>query len=284
MGSKHNLLCGVALAALSTSNAFAADLEDPAPAGSLPAVSGINGKLSGSGGFADDAGRGAADGSITIPIGHDFGAQFDGSLGSFDGDFTGTAMGHLFTRDPSSYLFGAGAMYQGIGSNDIFRIGPEVEFYLGQFSIEGFGGFEDADNGGNDFFFVGDVAFYPDDNLRISAGYSRALGIDAAQFGLEWLPNLDFGLPMSVFAQAQVGEGNFESAWFGIRFYFSDDPGKSLIRRHREDDPQFKGQQLERAGASDNCVPLVDAIMDESGLDNCGNLIEEEDKDEKKDK
>ena len=261
MGSKHNLLCGVALAALSTSGAFAADLGDPPLPGGLPAVSGINGKLSGYGGFADDDARGGSAGSITVPVGHDFGAQFDGSLGSFNNDFAGTAMGHLFTRDPSSYLFGAGAMYQGIGSNDIFRIGPEVELYLDRFSFEAFGGYEDADNGGDDFFFVGDVAFYPDDNLRISAGYSRALGIDAAQFGLEWMPNLDFGLPMSVFAQAQVGEGNFESVWAGIRFYFSDDRGKSLIRRHREDDPQFKGQQLERAGEDNAQPPIVDAVV-----------------------
>lgn len=261
MGLKHNLLCGVALAALSTSGAFAADLGDPPLPGSLPAVSGINGKLSGFGGFADDDARGGSAGSITVPIGHDFGAQFDGSLGSFNNDFAGTAMGHLFTRDPSSYLFGGGVMYQGIGSNDIFRIGPEVELYLDQFSFEAFGGYEDADNGGDDFFFVGDVAFYPDDNLRISAGYSRALGIDAAQFGLEWMPNLDFGLPLSVFAQAQVGEGNFESFWAGIRFYFSDDPGKSLIRRHREDDPQFKGQQLEREGEENVQPPIADTVI-----------------------
>ena len=189
-------------------------------------------------------------------------AQFDGSLGSVRATtLPGPPWGTCSPVIRQAILFGAGAMYQGIGSNDIFRIGPEVELYLDQFSFEAFGGFEDADNGGNDFFFVGDVAFYPDDNLRISAGYSRALGIDAAQFGLEWMPNLDFGMPLSVFAQAQVGEGNFESFWAGIRFYFSDDPGKSLIRRHREDDPQFKGQQLEREGEDNVQPPIVDTVI-----------------------
>lgn len=260
MGSKHNLLCGVAMAALSTSGAFAADLDFTGSPKALPAVSGLNGKLSGSGGIVNGDGRGAATGTLTVPLGFDFGAQIDGAIGGFDGDTSGGIAGHLFTRDPSSYLFGAAAMYQAIGNNDIFRIGPEVEIYLDRFSIEAMAGYEDADNGGDDLFFAGDLAFYPDDNLRISAGYSRSLGIDVAQFGLEWMPNIDFFLPVSVFSQVQVGEGNFESVWAGIRIYFSGDRNKSLIRRHREDDPQDRFQQLERSGEDDPPPPILDGF------------------------
>ena len=261
MGAKHNLMCGVAIAALSTSGALADDSDFSGTPPGLPAVSGINGKLAGSGGIIDDEARAAVVGTITVPVGHDFGFQLDGNLGTFDDDMTGAVMSHFFMRDPSSHLFGVAAMYQSIGSNDIFRVGPEVEFYLDRFSIEFVAGLEDSDNADDDFFAVANVAYYLSDNFRISAGYSRSIGIDAAQVGMEWMPGIDFIAPFSIFAHAQFGEDDHDSVWAGIRFYFSGDPGKSLIRRHREDDPQTPFQQLER---SDNDAaappPIVDAV------------------------
>ena len=44
------------------------------------------------------------------------------------------------------------------------------------------------------------------------------------------------GVGMSLFAEGRYGEDDKVSAWGGLRFYFGE-PGKPLIRRHREDDP-----------------------------------------------
>lgn len=265
MGFKTNLFCGVATMALFATQSYADGIFDPD--GELPAVSGVNGKLEGAGGFFDDEGRVSATGSLTLPIGHDFGAQVDGRVADYGGDFAGGVAGHLFMRDPSAYLLGASAMYQSVDSNDIFRIGPEVELYLGQFSIEFWGGYEDSDAYDGEFFATGDLAWYPGDNFRISAGYTRTITLDAFQAGAEWMPQLGLGIPLSLFVNAQVGENNYESVWAGIRFYFGSAPDKSLIRRHREDDPSHKFDKLERI---DECDPVIlaDAIAD-----SCGNPI-----------
>ena len=50
-------------------------------------------------------------------------------------------------------------------------------------------------------------------------------------------------LPLSVTADARLGEDGAVSALAGLRFYFGDD-GKSLIDRHRQDDPRDRGFDL----------------------------------------
>ena len=68
--------------------------------GDLPAVSQTNGKLSAFGG-SQDGGLYGVTGSLTTPLGHDFGLQFDGMVGSGkDAAFYGVG-GHLFWRDPA---------------------------------------------------------------------------------------------------------------------------------------------------------------------------------------
>ncbi|MCK9910282.1 hypothetical protein MXD81_14145, partial [Microbacteriaceae bacterium K1510] len=54
--------------------------------------------------------------------------------------------------------------------------------------------------------------------------------------GLEWMPLPD--RPLSIFAKGSISEHNDEASSIlgGLKFYFSPET-KSLIRRHREDDP-----------------------------------------------
>ena len=40
----------------------------------------------------------------------------------------------------------------------------------------------------------------------------------------------------ALFAEGRIGEDDYHGVWGGIRFYFGQ-KDKSLIRRHREDDP-----------------------------------------------
>jgi hypothetical protein len=44
------------------------------------------------------------------------------------------------------------------------------------------------------------------------------------------------GMMAALFAEARFGEHSDHGAWGGLRFYFGQ-KDKTLIRRHREDDP-----------------------------------------------
>jgi len=103
----------------------------------LPAVSGLNGKISLEGGALDEAGFAALKGSVSLPIGQQFGVQLDGSVGILDEEFVGGVGGHLFWRDPSFALLGIYGSYTAIEAFDgeIARLGVEGEYYWNQFTL-----------------------------------------------------------------------------------------------------------------------------------------------------
>jgi hypothetical protein len=236
------LLTGTIAAGMYGSVSFAADI---GTVSALPAVSGPNGKLQGSAGWADindlssDAiFRGGA--AFSFPVGDMFGIQAD--LAAAD-VFSDTAVGgavHAFTRDPSSYLFGVYGGYVDGGSANAWYVGPEAELYLGNISIEGIAGFMDVSgsgsSSGSEFYAVGDLALYATDNLRLSIGASSVAGFQAGRAGLEWFMADTVNLPVSLTLDGQVGEDGFTSIMAGLSLYFGGED-KSLIRRHREDDP-----------------------------------------------
>ena len=214
----------------------AADVSAPID---LCAVSGFNGKASGSGGWyeseANDGERIQGEASLSLPLGCLLGLQLDAGFGDLAGDEAGGVAAHLFMRDPNQYLLGAYGSYSAIDNIDIWRVGAEAHLYLNNISFEALGGFEDADVTGNDFFTASNVAFYPTDNLRLSVGYQHFQEVDAAAAGFEWQVD-GLGLPVSLFANGAVGDNDFATVYGGITFYFGGEE-KSLIRRHREDDP-----------------------------------------------
>ncbi len=250
MASKLNVkkamrAVGGAACAVSLSALPAGASEHYGPAQSLCAVSGFNGKLEGAGGFidqrSDDGGRGHALLSLSAPLGCMFGMQVDLGIGDLAGSTAGGVAGHLFKRDPQSYLIGAYGQWGAVGGQDVWRIGGEAELYRGNISYEFLAGFEDTDRTSSDVFAALDIAFYTTDNLRLSAGYRRLIKVDAAAVGLEWQPgDLNLGLPVSFFVKGAVGSKGYGTAYGGVRLYFGG-PQKSLIRRHREDDPGAKG-------------------------------------------
>ncbi len=82
----------------------------------LPAVDGLNAKVSSFGGATDGQALYGGVGSVTLPLGFRYGLQIDAFVGGLDsraqGDVSaiGTAA-HLFWRDPARGLFGLYGQY-----------------------------------------------------------------------------------------------------------------------------------------------------------------------------
>ena len=223
--------------------AFAADIamDDPG----LPAVSGPNGKLEASAGWVDLDGLGDDEifnGGIafSFPVGDMFGIQADLAAVDAYSDTTVTGTLHAFTRDPNAYLFGVIGGYADAGSTDAWFIGPEAELYLDNVSIELRGGYMDVNGSATlngEAFAFGDIAYYATDDVRLSIGASSVAGFQSANAGLEWFLG-EQGLPGSLTLNGQVGEDGFTAVTAGFAVYFGGED-KSLIRRHREDDPRI---------------------------------------------
>ena len=242
------LLTGTIAAGMYGSVSMAADVET----GPLPAVSGPNGKVEIGGGWTDvdDLGddevfRGGA--AFSFPVGDMFGLQADlTALDAYGETAVGGAL-HAFTRDPNSYLLGAYGGYVDAGSANIWYVGPEAELYLDNISIEAIGGIMDISDGiGTEFYAIGKVALYANENLRLSIGASTVANFESANAGLEWFMG-DTGLPLSLTVNGELGEDSYASIQAGLSLYFGGED-KSLIRRHREDDPRLQFFNIFSAG------------------------------------
>jgi hypothetical protein len=197
------------------------------------AVSDPNAKLSIEGG--DEAGPlGLGTGSVALPLGTDFGAQFDGLVGDAANHTAWGVGGQLFWRDPSTGLFGGFADHVSRGGPKLTRVGPEAEVYLGRFTVSGRGGYEDNAGKHGGFGRV-DLSFYPIDNLSLTVGPEVDTRETLAHFGVEYMFGIHALPGLSVFAEAAAFGAGLKYGVVGFRYYFGAD--KTLIRRHREDDP-----------------------------------------------
>jgi hypothetical protein len=108
-----------------------------------PAVSGFNGKLDYAGGLMNSYSGHNFEGSVALPVTHQFGFQADGLYSRISNlDFYGGA-GHLFWRDPDIGLFGltGGYLYRnGAASVDTFQVGAEGEYYFKRLTFGAFAG------------------------------------------------------------------------------------------------------------------------------------------------
>jgi hypothetical protein len=220
---------------------------------SLPAVDGFNAKVSGFGGASDGRALYGGEGSITVPLGHQFGLQVDGLVAGFDSERLGSVTAaatavHLFWRDPNVGLIGAYGHYF---HADAFRgvnhyAGAAAgALYLGRVTLEGVAGAESGEvdlgvlgrrNIDTRFFDVAHLAWYATDNLKLSVGHSYVLGRHAVLLGAELGLNGVGGTMASLYASGSVNEGGNATVLGGLRVYFCQ-RDKTLIRRHREDDP-----------------------------------------------
>lgn len=229
------LMSGVASLAI----AGVARAEETAEAAAKRAVSDVNARIEGAFGALDSNGFGHLAGAVTVPLGERFGLQFDGLVRYQNDDATVGGAAHLFWRDPETGLVGLYASHMRFNAADasVSRFGVEGEAYLGNFSFIGVGGWQQSDVAGvieeNPFADL-DFAFYPTDDLRLTAGY-RYDGVDSfGVVGAEY----KFANNASGKIEGQFGEDGQYSVWAGLSIYIGGDaPDKSLKRRHREDDP-----------------------------------------------
>jgi hypothetical protein len=195
------------------------------------AVSGLNGKVSGLYGGVDGEDTTAAEASISIPLGNQFGFQADGLIGEIDPENVYGIGGHLFWRNSQLALLGitgTWAEYNDVGIN---RVGIEGEYYLNQFTFAAALGRQGGDI--NNAAYGGiEARYYPVANLLLSAAWNRADNQDLYGLGAEWQTPISW---LSVFAQLASGNNDYDHAFGGLRFYIGE--MKTLVRRHREDDP-----------------------------------------------
>ena len=206
----------------------------------LPAVSGVNAKFGAAFGAINGEATGVAEGSVSFPVGRKFGVQIDGLAGGAEkgGLFGGGA--HLFWRDPAKGLFGAyaGVVKSKLGGVDktVYAIGAEGSLYLDRITVDVFAGFVDGDEVDENFGAIWSLGYYPIDDLRLSVG-GRYLDGDFAGIGkAEYLVGEYGSSSVAIFGRGLAGEDDEWQALVGVRLYFGGEK-KSLIRRHREDDP-----------------------------------------------
>jgi len=251
---KHSVsyLAIIAMTGMMGSAAIAADATfEEKFDGQKPAVSGINGKIEAAYTYVDvdnvgDTNMGDLIGSVSIPVGQQFGLQFDGGVATAN-DF-GTGFGaavHAFWRNPDTALlgfYGDVVRYDTDFGPDVttYRYGAEAELYLDRFTVEGFVGGDTVDAGSfDDTFFSAEAmaAFYITDDLRIHAGVGHRFDDTFGRVGAEAM------LPFASRNVALFGDGTFgdevTTARVGVRVYFGE-AGKSLKDRHREDDPRVR--------------------------------------------
>jgi hypothetical protein len=206
------------------------------------AVSELNGKLAYSAGSMEgDTGQNVL-GSISFPIAANFGFQADGLYTHVsDRDFYG-AGAHLFWRDWDKGLLGiVGA---GLWEDEIRAglFGVEAEYYLNRFTLAAGLGVATIDYGDSapfidtdvtDFYASLGLRYYPLDDLMLSASYLHVFDNNLVLGGLEYQTPIR---GLSLFAEVARGEHGYDHALLGLQIYFGRT--KSLVRRHREDDPQ----------------------------------------------
>jgi hypothetical protein len=217
-----------------------------------PAVSAPNLKVDLSGGALSGGPALLAGFTGTVPLGHSFGVQLDGAIGGADDDMRGGFAGHVFYRDPRSYLLGGTAMWSSIAGphsdaeSQVRRIGAEAEIYLGNFSILPAAGIQNDHGDATGYGSLGGI-YYAMPNLALSVSAAGFANSRSAQAGFEYQPSAERPLSFIV----DVGMDNQGPAFVlaGFRYSFAA-PSKSIQERDRYDDPANIVRYMNTVGAS----------------------------------
>ena len=230
----------------------------------LPAVDATNEKFEAFGGSMAGRSVYGVNGSVTFPLGGQFGAQLDGTVGSLDSDAMGSIAGHWFWRDPRRALFGLyvnETFWDRNGGANVGHVAAEGEYYWGRLTLQGIAGVEYGNTATNftssavvgpvvttastffdtfsvktRFFDAINLKYYFGENLSGYLGHRYIGGKNALALGGEIARPIAPGIMGSAFVEGRVGEDDFHGIWGGVKVYFGPDD-KPLIARHRQEDP-----------------------------------------------
>ncbi len=206
------------------------------------AVSDINMKLSGYGGYGN-AGKGGERisglaASLSLPVDQRVGLQFDGALGGSPGDFFFDLGAHWFWRDPGTGLIGlyAGLARQ-IDSNHhqrVDRVGIEAERYFANLTFSGAAGYE---NGNNIHGAYGNakVDYYLTPNFMTSSGYTYEAGLGYYSSRAEYQFSTDHELGLGLYVTSDWHSSDIYQVMGGLRLTIGEP--MTLRDRHRHQDP-----------------------------------------------
>jgi hypothetical protein len=218
-----------------------------------PAVAEPNLKVSGQFGNVIDDYSWQVQGQFTAPLGETFGIAIEAGGGAVNGHDTMGAAGHLFMRDPDSYLIGVFGGYAESAdfAVDVARAGVEGEFYFDALTISGTAGYQFSSAIGDGAFGSIDIRWYVTNNFYLSGGGMMEDDRMYARVGTEWQPGFA-ALPGLAFnAQGVWGDDDYHSIMGGLTYYFG--VPASLKDRHRKYDPDsalfglFQSVQQEQA-------------------------------------
>lgn len=243
-----------------------------------PAVDGFNGKFGGFGGTFAHQSIGGVEGSFSAPLGYQYGLQIDAVAASWDSKFFGHIAGHAFWREPTRALVGIYAAHSNwdkFSGVDVNQVGFEGEYYWQRWTVQGVAGVEFGNTATQTvgaffesidvktrFFDQVNLAYYLNDDWKAFIGHRYLGGKNALALGTEYGFPIGGGRMAALFVEGRVGEGDFTGIWGGVKLYFGQ-KDKSLIRRHREDDPPGWGVNS-AGGASNSAKPPV-AILPAGG-------------------
>jgi hypothetical protein len=130
---------------------------------------------------------------------------------------------------------------------EIWRLGGEARFDLGDVVIEGVAGYEDTGSGAfltgttatqnifdvydgkGRFFAFSDLRYQPREKVRLSIGHRYTGGNHAGAAGVV----IGLGANIAVFAEGRLGEGDYEAGLIGLRIRFGGAGDKNPLRDSR---------------------------------------------------
>lgn len=207
-----------------------------------PAVSSLNGKITGFGGTTSSSGEqdgvsGVA-GSLTMPLGYHYGLQLDGAYARVGPGNFGSTGAHLFWRDPTVGLiglYGGYAYLDRFGGQELGRAGAEAQKFYGQMTIDTALGWRFGNDMVDDRIYArARLQYYLTNDLMLMGGYVRE-NRDFGTVGIEYqITNSKTG-GLALFGEAQFNDRENYTAVAGVKMFIGE--SLSLKDRHRRQDP-----------------------------------------------